>query len=124
MHKIGKALLASDEYAAMDDLKTKDGFIKEIEDMIETKYLRFLRSVSTTQTYDRLALGLQRTSSDSWLIIHTDGPTWTWFQCLNGNWSGAVQHDAFKPAASALRLECTLLHPMARCHPCPRHTLS
>ena len=39
--KLGKAGFTSDEYAAMDDLKSKDGFINEIEDMIETKYLRF-----------------------------------------------------------------------------------
>jgi len=38
LHKLGKS---SDEYTAMDDLKMKIFFIKEIEDMMETKYLRF-----------------------------------------------------------------------------------
>lgn len=33
--------LTSEEFSARDDLKTKDSFIKRIEDMLETKYLRF-----------------------------------------------------------------------------------
>ncbi|OAP59243.1 hypothetical protein AYL99_06541 [Fonsecaea erecta] len=33
--------LTSDEYPAMDDLKRKDDFIKGVEDILETKYLRF-----------------------------------------------------------------------------------
>lgn len=41
LQKPGKSWLTSDEYSAMDDLKIKDGFIKEMEDMIEAKYLRF-----------------------------------------------------------------------------------
>ena len=41
MNKLGKGRLTSEDYAAMDDLKLKDDLIKEIEDMIETKYLRF-----------------------------------------------------------------------------------
>ncbi|KAL8704293.1 MAG: hypothetical protein Q9201_002547 [Fulgogasparrea decipioides] len=41
MHKLGKAVFTSEEYPAMDDLKIKDGFIKDMEDMVETKYLRF-----------------------------------------------------------------------------------
>ena len=41
MQKQGKNVLTSDEYIAMDDLKTKDEFIKKLEDLIETKYLRF-----------------------------------------------------------------------------------
>ena len=43
MHKLGKAVFRFDEYAAMnmDDLKIKDILNKEIEDRIETKYLRF-----------------------------------------------------------------------------------
>ena len=41
MQKLGKAVFTSEEYSAMDDLKVKDGLIKEMEDMIETKYLRF-----------------------------------------------------------------------------------
>lgn len=40
IHKLGKAV-SSDEHAMMDDLKIKDVFIKELEDTIETKYLRF-----------------------------------------------------------------------------------
>jgi hypothetical protein len=42
MHKLGKSVI-SNEYAAMDmdDLKIKNLFIKELEDRIETKYLRF-----------------------------------------------------------------------------------
>ncbi|QDS70146.1 hypothetical protein FKW77_005822 [Venturia effusa] len=35
------ASITSEEFSAMDDLKMKDLFIKELEDMIETKYLRF-----------------------------------------------------------------------------------
>ncbi|PQE23155.1 fungal specific transcription factor domain protein [Rutstroemia sp. NJR-2017a BVV2] len=31
----------SEEYAALDDMKMKDGFIKGLEDLLETKYLRF-----------------------------------------------------------------------------------
>jgi len=38
---LGKPACTSDEYVAMDDLKFKDIFIKELEDVIETKYLRF-----------------------------------------------------------------------------------
>ncbi|KAF2092769.1 mitogen-activated protein kinase [Rhizodiscina lignyota] len=41
MRKRGKAGLASEEYAALDDLQLKDKSIKEMEDLIETKYLRF-----------------------------------------------------------------------------------
>jgi hypothetical protein len=41
IHKLGKVGFTSEEYAAMDDLKIKDDFITEIEDMIETKFLRF-----------------------------------------------------------------------------------
>ena len=41
MEKSGKTTLSSEEYSAMDDLKMKDGFIKTMEDMLETKYLRF-----------------------------------------------------------------------------------
>jgi hypothetical protein len=43
MHKLGKAVFVSNEYAAMnmDDLKIKNVFIKELEDRIETKYLGF-----------------------------------------------------------------------------------
>ena len=41
MNKLSKAGLTSEDYAAIDDLKLKDGIIKEIEDMLETKYLRF-----------------------------------------------------------------------------------
>jgi hypothetical protein len=39
--KLGKAAFTSEEYTAMDDLRAKDAFIKELEDVIETKYLRF-----------------------------------------------------------------------------------
>ncbi|KAL9066410.1 MAG: hypothetical protein Q9157_007144 [Trypethelium eluteriae] len=41
MQKLGKAMATSEEYVAMDDLQIKDGFIKKLEDMLETKYLRF-----------------------------------------------------------------------------------
>ena len=41
IQKQGKAVLATDEYIAMDDLKIKDDFIQKMEDMVETKYLRF-----------------------------------------------------------------------------------
>jgi hypothetical protein len=41
MQKLGKTGYTSEEYAAMDDLKIKDVFIDELEDVIETKYLRF-----------------------------------------------------------------------------------
>jgi Fungal specific transcription factor domain len=41
MPKLGKTAFTSEEYTAMDDLKVKDAFIKELEDVIETKYLRF-----------------------------------------------------------------------------------
>ena len=41
MQNSSKATFVSEEYAAMDDLKVKDGFIMELEDMVETKYLRF-----------------------------------------------------------------------------------
>jgi Fungal specific transcription factor domain len=41
MQKYGKTGFSTEEYAAMDDLKIKDVFISELEDVIETKYLRF-----------------------------------------------------------------------------------
>ena len=41
MKRAGKSVPASEEFSAMDDLKMKDGFIKNLEDMIETKYLRY-----------------------------------------------------------------------------------
>ncbi|KAG8528367.1 uncharacterized protein KY384_007285 [Bacidia gigantensis] len=41
MQKQGKAVFTSEEYVAMDDLTIKDGFIKKMQDMIETKYLRY-----------------------------------------------------------------------------------
>lgn len=36
-----KAAFSTEDYSAMDDLKIKDEFIKKLEDMIETKYVRF-----------------------------------------------------------------------------------
>lgn len=41
MPKLGKIAFTSEEYTAMDNLKVKDAFVKELEDVIETKYLRF-----------------------------------------------------------------------------------
>jgi hypothetical protein len=41
VRRTGSVGFTSEEYTAMDDLKRKDDFIKELEDMIETKYLRF-----------------------------------------------------------------------------------
>lgn len=41
----------SAEYAAMDDSKIKDIFIKELEDMIETKYLRFCDPTQSLQLW-------------------------------------------------------------------------
>jgi hypothetical protein len=40
LQKSGKPGFTSEGYTAIDDLKTKDDFIKELEDLIETKYLR------------------------------------------------------------------------------------
>lgn len=40
LQKSGKPGFTSEDYTAIDDLKTKDDFIKELEDLIETKYLR------------------------------------------------------------------------------------
>jgi hypothetical protein len=41
VRKQGSVGFTSEEYTAMDDLKRKDDFIKELENMLETKYLRF-----------------------------------------------------------------------------------
>lgn len=41
LHNKGRSEPTSEEYAASDDLQSKDQFIKQMEDMIETKYLRF-----------------------------------------------------------------------------------
>ncbi|KAM3066085.1 hypothetical protein ACMFMG_010574 [Clarireedia jacksonii] len=41
MKNATKSKFTSDEYAAVDDLKMKDDFIKGLEDMLEMKYLRF-----------------------------------------------------------------------------------
>ncbi|TLD29898.1 hypothetical protein E2P81_ATG06551 [Venturia nashicola] len=41
MNKMAKPAVTSEDFSAMDDLKVKDMFIKELEDLIETKYLRF-----------------------------------------------------------------------------------
>jgi hypothetical protein len=41
VHKLAKSGFISEQYAAMDDLEKKDAFVAEIEDMIETKFLRF-----------------------------------------------------------------------------------
>ena len=41
MQKQGKSMATSDEYPAMDNLKIKDDFIQRLEDLLETKYLRF-----------------------------------------------------------------------------------
>ena len=41
LQRKGKSGLSSEEYAAWDDLELKDKYIKELEDMIETKHLRF-----------------------------------------------------------------------------------
>ena len=41
MQKQGKTIATSEEYPAMDDLTIKDGFIQRLEDVLETKYLRF-----------------------------------------------------------------------------------
>ncbi|KAL6720403.1 hypothetical protein ACLMJK_002325 [Lecanora helva] len=41
MQKQGKTVHTSEGFTAMDDLKIKDGFITHLEDMIETKFLRY-----------------------------------------------------------------------------------
>lgn len=41
MQNIGKTAFSSEEYSAVDDLKLKDGFIEDLEAMVETKHLRF-----------------------------------------------------------------------------------
>ena len=41
INKQGKRMFTTEEFSAMNDLKIKDVFIKELEDNIETKYLRF-----------------------------------------------------------------------------------
>jgi Fungal specific transcription factor domain len=41
MTKLGKTNVTSEDFSAMDDLRLKDIFIKELEDLLETKYLRF-----------------------------------------------------------------------------------
>ena len=41
MVQSSKSVVTSEEYPAMDDLTVKDNFIKQMEDMIETKFLRF-----------------------------------------------------------------------------------
>ncbi|KEF63424.1 uncharacterized protein A1O9_01402 [Exophiala aquamarina CBS 119918] len=41
LQKAGKPGFTSEDYTAIDNLKTKDDFINELEDLIETKYLRF-----------------------------------------------------------------------------------
>jgi hypothetical protein len=41
MNTSAKTTIITEEFSAMDDLKLKDSFIKELEDMIETRYLRF-----------------------------------------------------------------------------------
>ena len=51
--KLGNGVASSEEFAALDDLKAKDGFIKQLEDTIETKHLRFC---DPTQPLQFLAL--------------------------------------------------------------------
>lgn len=58
MQKSGKAMATSEEYVAMDDLKIKDGFIKSIEDMLETKYLRFCDPTQPLQFLTLLGIRL------------------------------------------------------------------
>jgi hypothetical protein len=41
MQQLGKVGFTSEEFTAMDDLTVKDAFIAEIEDMVETRFLRF-----------------------------------------------------------------------------------
>ena len=41
MKRQGKVGFTSEEYAAMDDMQIKDDYITKIEDMVETKFLRF-----------------------------------------------------------------------------------
>ncbi|OAL24430.1 hypothetical protein AYO20_10656 [Fonsecaea nubica] len=41
MAKLRKVAFTSDEYPAIDDLERKDDFIKGVEDILETKHLRF-----------------------------------------------------------------------------------
>ena len=41
MQTQGRDVVSSEEFIAMDDLKIKDGFMEKIEDLLETKYLRF-----------------------------------------------------------------------------------
>ncbi|OAL26196.1 hypothetical protein AYO22_04374 [Fonsecaea multimorphosa] len=59
--KVRKAAFASDEYPAMDDLGGKDDFIKEVEDILETKYLRFC---DPSQPLQLMALICGRTASN------------------------------------------------------------
>lgn len=41
MNRMAKTTVTSEDFSAMDDLKTKDVFIKELEDSIEKNYIRF-----------------------------------------------------------------------------------
>lgn len=58
MQNSGQAMATSEEYAAMDDLKIKDSFIKNVEDMLETKYLRFCDPTQPLQFLTLLAVRL------------------------------------------------------------------
>ncbi|KAI4183953.1 MAG: hypothetical protein L6R41_005064 [Letrouitia leprolyta] len=61
MQKDNKATFSTEEYTAMDDLKIKDEFIKKLEDMIETKYVRFC---DPTQPLQFLTLLVARLSTN------------------------------------------------------------
>ena len=62
MQRLGKTLSTSDEYSAMDQLAVKDGFIKQLEDVMETKYIRFCDPTNPLQLMTvlgaRMALNL------------------------------------------------------------------
>jgi Fungal specific transcription factor domain len=136
MQKLSKAALTtSEEFAAMDDLKRKDTFIQELEDTIETDPT-ILRSVPATATpglarrsdvnkphpvrrSSSTQMGQPLGQSGSGSSVRTAGGL---EHCHSA--SGAVQHDAVISAASTLRLERPLFHPVARRHPRPRHTAS
>ena len=56
MQKLRKVVLTSDEYVAMGNLELKNDFIRDVEELIETKYLRFCDPSQPLQLFTMLSV--------------------------------------------------------------------
>ena len=74
MMKLAQPMLSSEDYSAMDDLQIKDTFVKDIQERIETKYLRYC---DPSQPLQLLTLVGARSAFNIMMFISHHPRRWT-----------------------------------------------